>query len=125
MVDLSPPDALVPYKASLVAWGRNERGGWWGLVTWQHTIRDPGSHSQVIGVAAWVPAGWLKKPPHSASATTPRHRLDDNHLSWPSVELLPPWNLWYAGVWADGPLPLPDGHETAHPDLVERYETST
>lgn len=124
LVEMTTPERPARYSASLLAWGRHPRSGWWGLVTWQHAVREPGSFSTVVSVAAWVPAGWLKRAHHSTSTEhTPLHQLGDDHLSWP--EQLPPWfGGTYLGVWAGGSLPLPDGEESATPEPVERYETS-
>lgn len=52
-----------PANAELHAWGREQRTGWWALLSWRHPIRRPGHYSQAVSVAAWVAAEHVRPLP--------------------------------------------------------------
>ena len=98
-----------PHSARLVAWGRTE-DGWWGCVTFQQRVRPVAGDgpTDLLDVAAWVPAGVVTLPGWSQPVDVPRLSLPVWRKAWPAP---PGWPSWYAGVWPDGALALPAGLE--------------
>ena len=94
-----------PRSAFLVSWGRAPHT-WWGCVKFRVSVEASGHRSE-LAAAAWVPASSVTRPTWSSKVDDiPRLELGDEQAEWP-----PPtgWPYWYAGVWANGPLVLPDG----------------
>jgi hypothetical protein len=96
----------APHHVRLHAWGRAETG-WWGCVSWRQRVRTAAGDSE-FEIAAWVPAATLSKPGYGAAADVSRVRLAADSRAWPAP---PGWPSWYAGVWLEGPVPLPPGAE--------------
>lgn len=93
----------LPRNAFLLAWGRHE-SGWWACITFRARVTGDGEPE--LDVAAWVPSHAVTKPGYVDASDTPRIGLPTDQRRWPAP---PRWPAWYAGVWADGPLPLPPG----------------
>lgn len=96
-----------PHNAFLAAWGRHATG-WWACVTFRARVTGDGDGDGelTLDVAAWVPAHAVTKPGYVNASAVPRTALPDDRRAWTGP---PGWPAWYAGVWADGPLPLPPG----------------
>ncbi|MGN6605596.1 MAG: hypothetical protein ACTHMS_01110 [Jatrophihabitans sp.] len=95
-----------PHNVRLEAWGRAD-DGWWGCVTWRQRVFARGVPDE-LAIAAWVPAGAITRPAWSQPVELPRVELPASRRSWPAP---PGWPYWYAGLWPDGPVPLPPGVE--------------
>ncbi|MBE7189789.1 hypothetical protein [Jatrophihabitans endophyticus] len=94
----------APHNAHLAAWGRHATG-WWACVTFRARVEGDGEPE--LAVAAWVPAHAVMQANGTTAGThVDRLVLPDDRARWPAP---PRWPAWYAGVWTDGPLPLPPG----------------
>jgi hypothetical protein len=72
-------------------------------------VRSTDGGGGELAVAAWLPASSLTRPGWSSAAVDlPRLTLPDDRRCWPAPH---GWPSWYAGVWPNGPLPLPPGTE--------------
>jgi hypothetical protein len=93
-----------PHSVRLVAWGR-AGGGWWACITGRVRVRAPAG-AQELDFAAWVPGDAVSLPGWSSPVAVVRIALPAERPQWP-----PPrgWPAWYAGVWSEGPLPMPAG----------------
>lgn len=78
--------ALPQALADLIAWGRDNQGAWWGLITWEFRV-VAGTRHIAVNCSAWVPAATLRpseyEKPHYPSI--PRLALLGDGEGWPAI----------------------------------------
>jgi hypothetical protein len=96
-----------PYHAQLRMLGDGRDGRQWALITWQQRVSIDGD-GRTMPYAAWVPAGQLSQPAWMEREAVRVAKLPSDPAQWPCLAR---WDGIYAGPWADGDLPAPDGVE--------------
>ncbi len=94
-----------PFSGRLAAWGHDGQA-WLGLFVWPQRVRFNGDQRSELSCCAWVPADRLTNPLWAGDVQVPRLGLVGDPAGWPRP---PGWDGWYAGLWAAGAAPLPDG----------------
>jgi hypothetical protein len=108
---------IRPYEAELDSWGMDQRGEWWGLVTWYEDVvqlKQMG-RGTVLPCSGWVAALHLRKKDGEDYSATPRAELPEDETLWPPPTDRGPHYWWsdqahHVGILTEAPYELPEGY---------------